>query len=113
MPSTPDWKKEAEEEDEKEQKKVNAQAKSRFYLLSFLLVFVGVIMATFHVVWWLVVGGNFLPPKGEAVWVVAGMVGAYPLTYFIERYDRIREIREQRLIRLEMKLDALLDRQKP
>ena len=28
----------------------------------------------------------------------------------MERHDRIREFREQRLIRLEMKIDALLDK---
>jgi hypothetical protein len=92
---------------------MNAEVKSGFYFHLFLYLFLGVVAGVIYVIHWMVVGGTFLPSDHNTVWVIAIAVGFLPFTYLMERRDRIREIREQRLIRLEMKIDALLDRNQP
>lgn len=111
MADTPDWKKEAEEKYKDEREDMNAEVKSGFYFHLFLYLLIGVVFGIIYVVNWMIVGGNFLPNR-EAAWLIAAFIGGVPFTYLMERHDRIREVREQRLIRLEMKIDALLDRHK-
>lgn len=112
MPSTPDWKKEAEEQYKDEREDINAEVKSGFYFYLFFYLCFGAVAGIIYVINWLVVGGAFLPSDHESVWVIAIALGGIPFTYLMERHDRIRELREQRLIRLEMKIDALFDRHK-
>jgi hypothetical protein len=111
MPGTPDWKTEAEAKHEREQEEIRAKVKSGFYLQSFLLVFAGLVIGAVYVVKCLVAGESVVPSSRDAVWLAIVIVGMFPCNYLLERHDRIREVREQRLIRLEMKMNALMDSQ--
>ncbi len=111
MPSTPDWKKRAENQYNNERENLNDEIKSRFYLYLLIFGVFGVIFGAFYVVRWMIVGGDFLPSHHESLWTIIVIAGYVPFTYVMERFDRKREIREQRLIRIEMKIDALLDKQ--
>jgi hypothetical protein len=113
MKDTTDCKKEAEEQYKAEREDMNAEVKSGFYFHLLLYLLLGVVAGVIYVINWMVVGGTFLPSNHDVVWVIAIAVGGIPFTYLMERHDRIREVHEQRLIRLEMKIDALLDRHKP
>jgi hypothetical protein len=113
MADTPDWEKEAEAKYKDEREDMNADVKSGVYFHLFLYLSLAVVAGIIYVIYWMVVGGTFLPSDHNAGWVIAIAVGGIPFTYLMERRDRIREVREQRLIRLEMKIDALLDRHKP
>jgi hypothetical protein len=108
MPSKPDWKKEAEKKYKSEQEDLNRDVKSGFTLHLFLLAVIAVVFGAVYVVKWLIVGGDFLPSNRDAIWAIAVVGGGIPFTYVMERLDRKREVREQRLIRLEMKIDTLL-----
>jgi hypothetical protein len=112
MQDTPDWKERAEAEYKKEREGIRADVKVGFYLLLFVYIFLGVVFGAIYVVKWMIVGGDFLPSNHDAVWIIAIVVGGIPFSYVLEWQDRKREVREQRLIRLEMKIDVLLDRQK-
>ncbi|MBS1798448.1 MAG: hypothetical protein JSS95_01345 [Acidobacteria bacterium] len=111
MADTPDWKKKAKAEYENEEERIRTDVKAGFYLHLFIFVFLGVVFGAIYVIRWMIVRDNFLPSSHDAAWMIAIAIGAVPFIYFTDRHDRIREVREQRLIRLEMKIDAMLAEQ--
>jgi hypothetical protein len=111
MPSTPDWEKEAEKKYDREREDIRHESKARF---AFYILLVGVVVFIFgvgHLVEWMFDGGNLIPSGSEVTWALGGLAITLAGGYLGERYEEAKSIREQRLIRLEMKIDTLLDRQ--
>jgi hypothetical protein len=113
MPKTSEWKEKAEAEYKREKEDVEADGKAIFALYVFYLIILVILFGTIYFVKWMIVGGNFLPHSwSDAAWGIVAVFGFLPISYLVERRDKAKEIREQRLIRLEMKIDTVLDGQK-
>lgn len=110
MPDTPDWKKKAEDEHEREREDIEAGGKSEFALHILLLIVVVVVFGAMHIGRWMFMGGSLIPSISDIALVSMMLVSILVGGYFFGRRDKATSIREERLIRLEMKIDALLDK---
>jgi hypothetical protein len=100
-------KKEAEEKYQRERHA--GKAEIAFYIL--LLIVLAVVLGAIHVAEWMFNGGNLIPSGREAIWALGAIAIPLAGAYLGGRYEEAKSIRDQRLIRLEMKIDELLDRQ--
>jgi hypothetical protein len=112
MPSTPDWEKEAEEKYNRERENIRHESKVGFALQFLMLFVVVIILVVIHLAEWMFSGGSLIPNGRDAAWAAGSIAFVLAGAYLSERYEEAKSIREQRLIRLEMKIDVLLDRQK-
>ncbi len=111
MAHTPDWTEKAEAEYKREQEDLEADGKGAFFLHLFFLAVILAVMAALYVVKCLITGEDFLPRHREDAWWLLLVVGYIPFMSMMERFDGKRELREKRLIRLEMKIDSLMSQQ--
>jgi hypothetical protein len=77
-------------------------------VLAILVVVYGVI----QIVKWLIGSGNLLPTHSDIVDIVGFLIFFFVGGHFWDIHQQINRNRNLRLIRVEMKLDALLERQK-
>jgi hypothetical protein len=110
MPSTPDWKKEAEEKYNRERADIRHESKVGFALQFLMLFVVAIVLVLAHLAEWIFSGGNLIPSGRDAAWAAGSIAFVLAGIYLSERFEEAKSIREQRLIRLEMKIDALLDK---
>jgi hypothetical protein len=111
MPSTPDWEKEAEKKYDREQEDIRHESKAGFAFQILLVVVMAFLFVIGHLVEWMFDGGNLIPSGSEVAWALGGLAITLAGGYISERYEEAKSMREQRLIRLEMKIDTLLDKQ--
>ncbi len=111
MSDTVDWKKKAEAEYQNEKESIRDEVRTGLYLHLIIYTVLGVVFGLVYVIRWMIVGDSFLPSNHDAIWAIGVFVGGIPCVYLMDRNDRISEIREQRLVRLELKIDALMNQQ--
>jgi hypothetical protein len=110
MQDSSDWKKRAEAEHKRERKDIEQEGKSGLALYVVFGVLWAVVFGVVHIAEWMFRGGKLLPSSFGVGMAVLWFVGALAFGYISERHEKATSIREERLIRLEMKLDTLLNR---
>jgi hypothetical protein len=108
MPNTPDWKEKAEIQYKSEREDVRDARKSGFFRYIILLVVVGIVFGVIHLAEWMFDGGSLIPSGRDVAWASGGIVFTLAGGYLSERYEEEKSIREQRLVRIELKIDAVL-----
>ncbi len=110
MPSTPDWEKEVESKYEREREETRYTSRISVFFSIIVLVGASVVFGAVQLVRWGLMGESLLPAKTDIYWFVGMVVWLVILPPVFERWDEARKLRIRRLIRLEMKIDTLLDK---
>ncbi|HEY0264046.1 MAG TPA: hypothetical protein VGC07_05950 [Granulicella sp.] len=110
MPSTPDWTKRAENQYENEQREIRQTGRIGTSISVFAFIGASIVLGVIQLVRWGLEGKSLLPTRLDIYWFAGVAIWIVILPPVFERWDEARKLRAQRLIRLEIKLDALLDR---
>jgi hypothetical protein len=112
MSDAVDWDKEAEAKYESEREEIRYTSRISIMFSVLLLVGLSVLAGLVQLVRWGVMGESLIPPKADIYWFVGTIIWITLLPPVFEWLAEMRKLRVLRLTRLEMKIDALLDRQK-
>lgn len=101
----------AEEQLRKEQKEAREENKGSFWPIMGGVAIVGIIYLVSHAAQWLLGYATLLPNRTDVLDMAGGLTLIIIVGGFFDAYQRAMRVRDKRLIRVEMKLDALLERQ--
>jgi hypothetical protein len=112
MPNTPNWDQQVEIVRKRESEEIRYTSRISIFFSIILLIGASIVFGVIQLVRWGVMGGTLLPAKTDIYWFAGMVIWIVLLPPVFERLAEVRKLRAQRLIRLEMKIDALLDRQR-
>jgi hypothetical protein len=110
MPSTPDWEKEVESKYEREQEEIRHTSRISVFFSVLVLIGASIVFGVVQFVRWGLMGESLLPAKTDVYWFAGMVIWLVILPPVFERWEEARKLSIRRLIRLEMKIDALLER---
>jgi amino acid permease len=112
MSKASEWKRQAEAEDWKAQRNYEDDVRFIFHINVFYLIILIILCVVIYIGKWLIMGGDFLPDNWwTATWEAVAILSVVPFMYVTDRWEKAKEFREQRIIRLETKIEELLDEQ--
>lgn len=110
MPNTSNWDQQAETVRKRELEEIRYTSRISILLSVIALIGASIVFGLIQLVRWEFQGENLVPAKTDIYWFAGMVLWLVLLPPVIERWGEMRKLRAQRLIPLEMKIDALLDR---
>jgi hypothetical protein len=108
--NTSNWDEEAEIIRKRESEEIRYTSRISILFSVILLVGVSVVFGLIQLVRCGLMGESLLPAKTDIYWFAGTIIWIVLLPPVFERWAEMRKLRAQRLIRLEMKIDVLLDK---